>query len=150
HAPDQGGSFAGLHGSDRSGNVRPAGTAAIQIVHGERRAVGFDARYAQACHRSSKDVRWLLTDECQKAFIDCHIMLVALIGYRGSGKTAVAQLAALRLGWDWIDADVEIELRAGKSIATIFADDGESAFRDLETRVLSELLKRERTLLALG
>ena len=62
--------------------------------------------------------------------------LIALIGYRGSGKTAVAQLTALRLGWDWVDADVEIELRAGKSIAAIFADDGEERFRDLETAVL--------------
>ena len=54
-------------------------------------------------------------------------MFLALIGYRGSGKTAVAQLAARRLGWDWVDADVEIELHAGKSIAAIFADDGEAS-----------------------
>src|SRR3954464_5808418 len=77
-------------------------------------------------------------------------MFVALIGYRGSGKSAVAQQAALRLGWDWVDADVELELRAGKSIAAIFADDGEQVFRDTETAVLRELLKRDRTLLALG
>jgi shikimate kinase len=76
--------------------------------------------------------------------------LIALVGYRGCGKTAVAQLTALRLGWDWVDADVEIELRAGKSIAAIFADDGEEAFRDLETAVLEELLRREKTVLALG
>ncbi|HTQ39070.1 MAG TPA: shikimate kinase [Pirellulales bacterium] len=76
--------------------------------------------------------------------------LIALIGYRGSGKTAVAQLTALRLGWDWVDADVEIELRAGKSIAAIFADDGEERFRDLETAVLQELLRREKKVLALG
>ncbi len=77
-------------------------------------------------------------------------MFLALIGYRGSGKTAVAQLAALRLGWDWVDADVEIELHAGKSIAAIFADDGESAFRDLETAVVGDLVKRDRSILALG
>ncbi len=77
-------------------------------------------------------------------------MILALIGYRGSGKSAVAQLAALRLGWDWVDADVEIELRAGRSIAAIFADDGEQAFRDLESAVLNDLLKRDRTVLALG
>ena len=77
-------------------------------------------------------------------------MFLALVGYRGSGKSAVAQLAALRLGWDWVDADVEIELRAGKSIAAIFAEDGEAAFRDLETDVLCELIRRDRTILALG
>ena len=77
-------------------------------------------------------------------------MLLSLIGYRGSGKTTVAQAAALRLAWDWVDADVEIELRAGKSIAAIFADDGEVHFRDLESAVLKELIGRERTVLALG
>ncbi len=77
-------------------------------------------------------------------------MLLSLIGYRGSGKSAVAQAVALRLGWDWVDADVEIELRAGKSIAAIFADDGEEHFRDLESAVLAELMRRERTVLALG
>jgi shikimate kinase len=77
-------------------------------------------------------------------------MNIALIGYRGTGKTTVAQQLALRLGWDWVDADVELELRAGKSIAAIFADDGESAFRDLEATTLDDLIRRDRTVLALG
>ena len=77
-------------------------------------------------------------------------MLLSLIGYRGSGKTTVAQAAALRLAWDWVDADVEIELRAGKSIAAIFADDGEQHFRELESAVLEKLIERKRTVLALG
>lgn len=77
-------------------------------------------------------------------------MFIALIGYRGSGKTAAAQLAALRLGWDWVDADVEIELRAAKSIAEIFAFAGEKQFRDLESAVLADLVQRDRTILALG
>jgi shikimate kinase len=75
---------------------------------------------------------------------------IALIGYRGTGKTSVAQLLARRCGWDWVDADVEVELRAGKSIAAIFADNGEGAFRDLEAKVVAELCERERTVLALG
>jgi shikimate kinase len=78
------------------------------------------------------------------------IRSIALIGYRGTGKTTVAQQLALRLGWDWVDADVEIELRAGKSIAAIFADDGEEAFRDLESEVVKSLCARERTIVALG
>lgn len=77
-------------------------------------------------------------------------MNYVLIGYRGAGKTTVAQRLALLLGWDWIDADVEIELRGGKSIAEIFADDGEERFRDLESDVLAELSARERLVLALG
>lgn len=77
-------------------------------------------------------------------------MNIVLIGSRGTGKTTVAQQLALALGYDWVDADVEIELRAGKSIATIFADGGESAFRQLESVVLAELLLRDRVVLALG
>ncbi len=75
---------------------------------------------------------------------------IALIGYRGVGKTAVAQRLALALGWQWVDADVEVELQAGKSIAALFAEDGESEFRDLESRVLAQLASREKTVLALG
>src|SRR4051812_3531487 len=77
-------------------------------------------------------------------------MFIGLIGYRGSGKSAVAQLVALKLACDWVDADVEIELRAGKSIAAIFADDSEARFRQLESDVLAELLKRENIVAAFG
>ena len=75
---------------------------------------------------------------------------ICLIGYRGTGKSTVAQQLAPRLAWDWVDADVEVELRAGKSIAAIFADDGEAAFRDLETEVVEELFRRERIAIAVG
>jgi shikimate kinase len=78
------------------------------------------------------------------------LMLLSLIGYRGTGKSTVARLVALALGWEWIDADVEIEWRAGKSIKTIFDDDGEPAFRDLESAILAELCRRDRAVLALG
>jgi shikimate kinase len=77
-------------------------------------------------------------------------MFIALIGYRGSGKTNVAPLVAERMGWSWIDADDEIERRAGKTIAAIFADDGEPEFRDWESEVLGEFVSHERIVLALG
>ena len=75
---------------------------------------------------------------------------VFLIGYRGSGKTTVAAALAERLGWPWIDADAELERRAGKTIKQIFADQGELAFRDLESAVLSDLVKLDRNIMALG
>ena len=75
---------------------------------------------------------------------------IALIGYRGTGKTTVAQLLAERLGYGWIDADVEVERRADKSIAEIFAASGEEAFRDLEAEVVADLCRREQVILALG
>jgi shikimate kinase len=66
---------------------------------------------------------------------------IFLIGYRGTGKTTVARLVAQRLGRESIDADKEIERRAGKTIAAMFADDGEPAFRDLEAAVVADLAR---------
>lgn len=76
--------------------------------------------------------------------------MIVLIGYRATGKTTVARVLAERLGWNWIDADVELETRAGKSIADIFRDSGEQAFRDLESAVIAELVQRERLVIATG
>jgi shikimate kinase len=77
-------------------------------------------------------------------------MNLVLIGYRATGKTTLARLLAEQLQWNWIDADVEIERRAGKSIARIFAEDGEPAFRDLEVQVIAELCRQDRLVLAAG
>lgn len=77
-------------------------------------------------------------------------MNIILIGYRATGKTTLARLLAQRLGWEWIDADVEIERRAGKSIARIFAEDGEPAFRDLEAEVIADLCRRDCWVVAAG
>ncbi|MGC4007344.1 MAG: shikimate kinase [Pirellulales bacterium] len=77
-------------------------------------------------------------------------MNVALIGYRGTGKTTVAELVAAALGWSYRDADAEVEAIAGKSIAAIFAADGETTFRNLESAVVTELVKLDRAVLSLG
>ncbi len=79
-----------------------------------------------------------------------HDQSVYLIGYRGSGKTTVARELARRLGFAYIDADDEIEERAGKSIAEIFADDGEAVFREIESEVVADLCLLRRTVVALG
>jgi shikimate kinase len=57
---------------------------------------------------------------------------LVLIGYRATGKTTVGRLLAERFGLTFVDCDAELESRAGRSIADIFASDGETAFRDLE------------------
>jgi shikimate kinase len=75
---------------------------------------------------------------------------IFLIGYRGTGKTTIARLLAERLACDWIDADDEIERRAGKPICEIFTHDGEQAFRDLEANVVAELCRWRRSVVALG
>ncbi len=58
-----------------------------------------------------------------------------LVGLPGSGKTTVGRLVAEALGARFVDLDEAIERRAGKSVARIFADDGEAAFRALEAEV---------------
>ncbi|MEN1680978.1 MAG: shikimate kinase [Planctomycetota bacterium] len=78
------------------------------------------------------------------------VLRLFLCGYRGTGKTSVARPLAARLGWDWVDTDDRIEQAAGKSIAAIFAEDGETAFRDLEERIVAETCGRDRLVVALG
>ncbi len=77
-------------------------------------------------------------------------MVITLIGYRGTGKSTVGPQLAARLGWDFLDADPEIEKRAGKTIRQIFADSGEAEFRRLEVELLAEKLASERLVLAPG
>jgi len=52
------------------------------------------------------------------------------------GKTTVGRALAYELGWPFADIDTEIEAREGKTIAQIFDERGEPAFRDLETEAI--------------
>jgi shikimate kinase len=60
---------------------------------------------------------------------------VILVGLPGSGKTSVGRLVAAELGARFVDVDEAVERRAGKSVARIFAEDGEAAFRTLEAEL---------------
>jgi shikimate kinase len=64
-----------------------------------------------------------------------------LVGAPGSGKSTVGAMLAGRLGVGFRDADTIIVERTGKSIAEIFADEGEAAFRTLEEQITAELLE---------
>lgn len=75
---------------------------------------------------------------------------VFLIGYRGTGKSTVAQLLAARLGWEAVDADAVLEARVGRSIRHIFLEDGEAKFRRLEAAVLKRLCRRQHQVVATG
>ena len=77
-------------------------------------------------------------------------MRVVLIGYRGSGKSAVGKMMAHQLGLVFVDSDEEIENRAGRTIAEIFAEDGETGFRRREREVIAELSGHDELVLAAG
>jgi shikimate kinase len=66
-------------------------------------------------------------------------MKVYLIGYMGSGKSTLGRGLAVALGISWIDLDTEIESRYKISIPDFFSKYGETAFRDVEHKVLKEI-----------
>ncbi len=68
----------------------------------------------------------------------------------GSGKSSVGRLAADVLHFTFLDTDHVIEARAGKPINDIFAQEGEPAFRQWERRIVEELTRREKTVIATG
>ena len=75
---------------------------------------------------------------------------IVLVGMMGAGKTAIGRRLARALGLPFQDADAAIEAAAGTSIANIFAEIGEPAFRVKERQVIARLLRGERAVVALG
>lgn len=75
---------------------------------------------------------------------------IALIGFMGTGKSSVGRLIADQLHFSLVDTDEIIESRTGKTIAAIFAAEGEPAFRQHEGDVVAELASRKRTVISTG
>ena len=75
---------------------------------------------------------------------------VVLVGPMGAGKTTVAGLLAQTWGVDVRDTDADVESQAGKSVADIFVEDGETAFRELEADAVARALSEHDGVLALG
>ena len=69
---------------------------------------------------------------------------IILTGFMATGKSAVGHLVAKQLGWRFTDTDLEIVARAGKPIATIFAEHGEPHFRALERETIAMLVDDPR------
>jgi shikimate kinase len=65
---------------------------------------------------------------------------VVLVGMMGAGKSTVGRLLASRLGWAHVDTDDEVERVAGAPVASVFASEGEAAFRRLESAALHDAL----------
>jgi shikimate kinase len=75
---------------------------------------------------------------------------ICLSGMMGAGKTTVAEVLGRRLGRAFVDTDREIERWTGRSVARIFAEGGETAFRDLERQVVVEVARVPDLVVALG
>ena len=75
---------------------------------------------------------------------------VALIGFMGVGKTAVGEALAKKLNRKFVELDLLIEQKAGKSIPEIFQQDGEVAFRELEIEVAKEVAREKYLVIACG
>jgi shikimate kinase len=75
---------------------------------------------------------------------------IVLIGFMGTGKTAVGQVLSKRLNRQLIEVDEAIEKIAGKTIPDIFQDDGEIHFRELEIEAIRQAVKGGQQVIACG
>jgi len=73
-----------------------------------------------------------------------------LVGFMGAGKTSVARALGRRIDWRVEDIDERIESRERRSVATIFAQNGEPYFREVERSILQELLPERNVIVATG
>jgi shikimate kinase len=81
---------------------------------------------------------------------DRHLVNIALIGFMGAGKSSVGHLVAEQFHFDYLDTDEIIQTRAGRTITEIFAQDGEPAFRKMESELVKELATRTKTIISTG
>ena len=82
--------------------------------------------------------------------IGAQTLNLILVGMPGCGKTTLGQAVAAALQREFVDCDAEIVRRAGKSIPEIFAQDGEGAFRALESGVLADVCRGHGLVISTG
>ncbi|MGD8765520.1 MAG: 3-dehydroquinate synthase [Desulfobacteraceae bacterium] len=75
---------------------------------------------------------------------------IILTGFMATGKTTVGKLLADQLGYDFVDTDELIVERSGQSVAEIFREKGEAAFREMEAAIARELSEREGLVVSTG
>ncbi len=77
-------------------------------------------------------------------------MNIVLTGFMGTGKSTVGRLVAMQLAYDFVDTDEWIEAENGRSVADIFREEGEAAFRQWERTASETLSKRDGLVVATG
>ena len=68
---------------------------------------------------------------------------ILLVGFMGCGKSTIGRILHKSLDYPLIDTDQQIEKQTGKKISTIFEEEGEDAFRQLETQLLEKLIEKQ-------
>ncbi len=77
-------------------------------------------------------------------------MNIIIAGFMGTGKTVVGQFLAKKLGWPYVDTDALIVKKEGREINDIFANSGEDYFRNVETSVIKNVVKKNKHVIAIG
>ena len=75
---------------------------------------------------------------------------IVLLGFMGTGKTAVGKKVARKLKMEYLDVDDLIEKETGISISEIFSRFGEKHFRDLESKMAEKVAQYENKVMATG
>jgi len=75
---------------------------------------------------------------------------IILMGFMGSGKTTIGRQLSKKMNLDFVDIDEKIEKYTGLSINEIFSKKGEKTFRNIENKILFNVVKREKQLIAIG
>ena len=75
---------------------------------------------------------------------------ICIMGLMGSGKSIIGKDLSKNLNLKFYDTDKEIELKTNKKISTIFKEEGESYFRDIEEKVCIEILTNDNCVISLG
>ncbi|NLF28640.1 MAG: hypothetical protein GX592_12145 [Clostridiales bacterium] len=96
-----------------------------------------------------KDIPGARAEEIYRTLLAERLNL-ALIGMPGSGKTALGEALANRLGREFVDCDREIERAFGMPIPEVFASRGEGVFREVEAQVIRDAGKRTGLVIATG
>lgn len=90
-----------------------------------------------------------IIDEIEKK-LETQMKNIVLVGMPGCGKTTIGKELSKKLDREFFDADVYLEQKLGVDIPTIFKNEGEAFFRQKETEVLSELMKKSSLVISTG
>ena len=75
---------------------------------------------------------------------------IAIMGHMGSGKSVIGRMFAYKFGFQHIDSDQKIIQLTNKSINKIFEEKGEKFFRNIEKKVVLNLIEKKNIVLSLG